>query len=52
MPNMDFNKELRKSSNMEEHLEREKYQRQDSSDKNYRNGYSSKILEVVLVMFK
>lgn len=27
---------------MEEHLGREKYQRQDSSDKNYRNGYSAK----------
>lgn len=68
MPDIDFNKELRKcdsiedlvgkdglmqrlfgdiiqqflEAEMEEHLGREKYQRQDSSNKNYRNGYSSK----------
>jgi len=29
-------------SEMEEHLGREKYERSDSSNKNYRNGYSSK----------
>lgn len=69
MPDIDFNKELRKCNSMEdlvgknglmqrlfgniiqqfleaemeEHLGREKYKRQDDSeDKNYRNGYSPK----------
>lgn len=68
IPDIDFNKELKKcksmedlvgknglmqrlfgniiqqflEAEMEEHLGREKYERDDREDKNYRNGYSSK----------
>lgn len=42
IPEIDLNKELNKCKSMEDPLGREKYERDTSEEKSYRNGYSPK----------